>query len=73
MLGCKQLERTHPGHRAYVYNCKMLGIRLDTTEEIALFRNTNQGHFNQTLPPLRPSPASRHHKPTGKQHLDSDD
>ena len=27
-----------PGHSPYIYNCQTLGLRLDTTQEIALFR-----------------------------------
>lgn len=67
------LER--PGHSPYVYNCQTLGIRLDTTEEIALYR------YNE---PIKGQPIKRFHQyaralltammnAQEKQHLRSDD
>jgi NTE family protein len=64
-----------PGHSPYVYNCQTLGIRLDTTEEIALYR------YNE---PLKGQPIKRFHQyaralltammnSQEKQHLKSDD
>ena len=67
------LER--PGRSPYVYNCQTLGLRLDTQQEIALFR------YNE---PIKGKPIKRFHQyaralltaimnQQEKQHLKSDD
>lgn len=66
---------THPGHSPYVYNCQTLGLRLDTQEQIALYR------YNE---PIKGKRIKRFHhyaralltaiqNSQEKQHLHSDD
>jgi len=64
-----------PGHSPYVYNCQTLGLRLDTQEQIALYR------YNE---PIKGKRIKRFHhyaralltaiqNSQEKQHLHSDD
>ena len=67
------LER--PGRSPYAYNCQTLGLRLDTAEEIALFRYDEplKGEAIKTFPHYARALITAFMQVQENQHLHSDD
>jgi NTE family protein len=64
-----------PGHSPYVYNCQTLGLRLDTTQEIGLFRHGEpiQGKPIKRFTDYARALLTAAMNQQEKQHLKSDD
>ena len=64
-----------PGHSPYIYNCQTLGLRLDTTQEIGLFRHGEpiQGKPIRRFTDYAKALLTAVMNQQEKQHLKSDD
>jgi NTE family protein len=67
--------REHPGHSPYVYNRQTLGLRLDTTQQIGLFRHGEplQGAPIRNFTDYARALVTAVMNQQEKQHLKSDD
>lgn len=65
----------HPSHSPYIYNCQTLGLRLDTDQEIGLFRHSEpiQGKPIRRFPQFARALLTALMNQQEKKHLKSDD